>query len=90
MQHFQFYPDICVKYLGVETYFWKMCTPQDFSLYPEIFAKICVCVGVGVCGEGGKGGNRNTEIGKHSFCFCTLRVFKEWMGEEEKPILECL
>ena len=35
-----------------------MCTTQDFSFYPDIFAKICVCV---------SGGYKNTAETKHSF-----------------------
>ena len=65
---------------GGGAHFLELYTIQRFSIYPDIRTKhlcvsVSVCVGVCVCGEGGKGGNRNTEIGKHSFCFCTLRVF---------------
>ena len=77
---------------GVGTHFLELYTNQRFSIYPDIRTKhlcvVCLCVWVCVWGGGRRG--KNTEIQKHSFCLCTLWVFKEWMGEVEKPILECL
>ena len=72
------------------THFLELYTIQRFSIYPDIPTKH-LCVSVSVCvGVCVGGGDKNTEIRKHSFCLCTLRVFYEWMGEVEKPILECL
>ena len=105
IKHFQLYLDICVKYLGVETCFWEMCTTQHFSFYPDI------------CGHPFGGGfkvrkyrntavvsgmckNPNISIFNNSILIFVPNIWGagniflgavlEWMGEAGKSIMECV